>query len=102
MPAGELAITVTATGVLAATAPPLALTSPTVRGGDAAPAVIATAGDWKASMPADVAAVAKAVVLFGVPSPVGPSYCAVAVHRYEPPQLPLLPLVMSKSVAEFA
>jgi hypothetical protein len=31
----------------------------------------------------------------GVPQPVGPSYPTPAVHRYEPPQLPLLPDVTS-------
>ena len=34
--------------------------------------------------------VQKAVVPLGVPLPVGPSNPATAVHRYEPPQLPLL------------
>jgi hypothetical protein len=39
----------------------------------------------------------NAPVPFGVPRPVGPSKPATPVHRYVPPQLPLLPDVTSFS-----
>src|SRR5262249_39414447 len=40
---------------------------------------------------------AKAVVPFGVPRPVGPSYPTMPVHKYEPLQEPFVPEVTSNS-----
>src|SRR5438105_4125793 len=95
-PAVELDCTVTLTGVLAVCGAPAPSDNWTVIAPDAVPAVKVCAGDWKARRLAAGAEPPNAVVLFGVPRPVGPSYPVPAVHRYEPAQLPLLPLKISK------
>jgi hypothetical protein len=44
----------------------------------------------------------KAAALDGVPRPVGPSQPARAVHNALPPQVPLLPTVMSFTLSEYS
>src|ERR671934_1769451 len=41
----------------------------------------------------------KPAVPLGVPRVVGPAYSALAVHSYEPPPEPLLPLTTSNSLS---